>query len=97
MFQILIGVMIKDQGKVFSYASHIDERLMFEDGAYIQSEEPLNHLMHEPTGRDLGGDLIQFEDATTVEDPPSSGTQVSVAGSRFLLEDDTVPEQISIS
>ena len=89
-----VGVRPQDQGKVFSYASHIDERLMFEDGAYIQSEEPLNHLMHEPTGRDLGGDLIQFEDATTVEDPPSSGTQVSVAGGRFLLEDDTVPEQI---
>ena len=65
--------------------------MVFEDGSHIQLEEPLNRLRFEPTGRDLDGHVIVFEDGTTVEE---NGSQVSVAGESFLLEDDTVPEQI---
>ena len=86
-----IGIRPQDQGKVFQFFQPSEEFMVFEDGSHIQLEEPLNRLRFEPTGRDLDGHVIVFEDGTTVEE---NGSQVSVAGESFLLEDDTVPEQI---
>lgn len=73
-----IGIRPQDQGKVFSYATHVEEKLIFEDGTYIQNEEPLNRLVHEPTFGNFDGEIILMEDDSGV----------------ILLEDDTVPEQI---
>lgn len=73
-----IGIRPQDQGKVFSYATHVEERLIFEDGTYIQNEEPLNQLVHEPTKGNFDGERMLMEDDSGV----------------ILLEDDTVPEQI---
>ena len=73
-----IGIRPQDQGKVFQFFQPSEEFMVFEDGSHIQLEEPLNRLRFEPTGRDLDGHVIELEDG--------SGS--------FLLEDDTVPEQI---
>ena len=61
---------------------------MFEDGAYIQSEELLESYAELPY-RDLGGDLIQFEDA---QQSKIIFWNSSFSCRRRLLEDDTVPE-----
>lgn len=100
-----IGVRPQDQGKVFQFWQPAEEHIVMEDGSNIQLEEPLNHLIHEPTGRDVGGDLIQFEDATKIYeltdpndedsyDPATSTVLFDLNGSVFLLEDNTVPEHI---
>ena len=73
-----IGIRPQDQGKVFSYLTKVEERLIFEDGTYIQNEEPLNQLVHEPTKGNFDGERMLLEDDSGV----------------VLLEDDTVPEQI---
>ncbi len=84
----VIGIRPQDQGKVFQFYQPSEEFMVFEDGTNIQLEEPLNRLVFEPTGRDLGGDNIQFEDAT--EDVDGN----NLKGGTFLLQDTTVPEQI---
>ena len=73
-----IGIRPQDQGKVFQFFQPSEEFMVLEDGSHIQLEEPLNRLVFEPAGRDLDGHVIELEDG--------SGS--------FLLEDDTVPEQI---
>jgi len=82
-----IGIRPQDQGKVFSYATHVEERLIFEDGTYIQNEEPLNQLVHEPTKGNFDGERMLMEDGTAAD------LSMTTSGV-ILLEDDTVPEQI---
>lgn len=82
-----IGIRPQDQGKVFSYATHVEERLTFEDGTYIQNEEPLNQLVHEPTKGNFDGERMLMEDGTAAD------LSMTTSGV-ILLEDDTVPEQI---
>tara|TARA_Y100001933_G_scaffold81106_1_gene82357 strand:- start:39250 stop:43221 length:3972 start_codon:yes stop_codon:yes gene_type:complete len=83
-----LGIRPQDQGKVFQFFQPSEEFMVFEDGTHIQLEEPLNRLVFEPGNRDVDGDNIQFEDATT----DVNGT--SLKGGTFLLQDITVPEQI---
>jgi len=82
-----VGVRPQDQGKVFSYATHVEERLIFEDGTYIQNEEPLNQLVHEPTKGNFDGERMLMEDGTAAD-------LLMTTSGVILLEDDTVPEQI---